>query len=414
MGSKTNHQGTLLRLALLINMLSVGTLMMIMPLGPDLVRDIGLAGEQVGLISGGATLGSALIGFLLAPYLDKFDRKKSLVFFLVSRSVFILLCSWSESPVQLIVVFVIAGCFSGPLNGLVMASVIDATRVEERGRAMAFVASGFSLAAILVVPVSLLIAQYSSWQMAFILSGVLGLVLAGILQLCFPKLSQPQQNTTQASGSLSQPSQGLKAMVLSLPFALSIAMTSIAIFGHFLLVPNISTYFQFNLSFPREEISYLYFFGGIASILAMRWSGKLLDRGFLISTFSSLTLLVIAVVYTGFVYQPNSVLIYVIFILFMASSSARSAMVSAVVSRCPPPQFRAAFMSYQSTASNVAAGLASVVSSLYLSTASNHQLQGIDELAGLTILCSLVIPVIAICFLISLQNQRARMQQKQP
>ncbi|MEI8596428.1 hypothetical protein [Photobacterium sp. Hal280] len=65
MDSNTLNAKSVLRLALLINMLSVGTLMMVMPLGPDLVRDIGLQGEHIGYISGGATFGSAIIGFFL-------------------------------------------------------------------------------------------------------------------------------------------------------------------------------------------------------------------------------------------------------------------------------------------------------------------------------------------------------------
>ncbi|MGL6313606.1 MFS transporter [Vibrio sp. WXL103] len=407
MESKTNQQAAVLRLALLINMLSVGTLMMVMPLGPDLAREIALKGDQVGLISGGATLGSAVFGFLLAPYLDRFERKKAIIFFLVARSVFILLCSLCETPFELIMVFIAAGCFSGPLSGLVMASVIDVTSVKERGRAMAFVASGFSLAAILVVPISLLITQYTNWQVSFILSGGLGFMLAIALHLSFPISSQPQNNRGRILKLTEQNAPGLRSMLLSLLFVLSIAMTSIAMFGHFLLVPNISTYFQFNLAFPREEISYLYFLGGIASILAMRWSGKLVDRGYLNTTLLTLTLVIVLVIYTGFVYRPEPILLYPIFILFMASSSARTAMVSALASRCPPPSYRAAFMSYLSTASNVSAGLASVVSSLFLVTNTEGQLLGLTELAGLTIVCSLTIPVISIWLATSLQHHRA-------
>ena len=410
MENKANPQGILLRLALLINMLSVGTLMMVMPLGPDLVRDIGLAGEQIGLISGGATLGSAVIGFLVAPYLDRYERKKALILFLIARSVLILLCSWSESSQQLIATFILAGCFSGPLSGLVMASVIDATKVEERGKAMAFVASGFSLAAILVVPASLFIAQWFSWQIAFVLSGVLGLLLSAGLLIYFP--SSATTSPSQKTVGHNQQAPELKLMLLSLPFILSICMTGIAMFGHFLLVPNISTYFQFNLAFPREEISYLYFLGGIASILAMRWSGKLLDKGYLKATLFGLSLLVAVVVYSGFIFQPQVIVIYLIFILFMASSAARSAMVTALVSRCPPPHFRAAFMSYQSTASNIAAGIASMVSSQYLSTGADNQLVGVEQLAVITIFCSLVIPIFTVFFLSSVGPKPAMTQLK--
>ena len=50
-----------IHLALLINMLSMGCMMMVMPLGPELVTRLGMLPEQTGYFSGGATLGAALV-----------------------------------------------------------------------------------------------------------------------------------------------------------------------------------------------------------------------------------------------------------------------------------------------------------------------------------------------------------------
>ncbi|OOE37204.1 hypothetical protein BZG04_05030 [Salinivibrio kushneri] len=340
-----------LRLALLINMLSVGTLMMVMPLGPDLVRDIGLKGEHIGYISGGATFGSAIIGFFLAPVLDRYDRRAALTFFLLLRSLLIALCGLATAPEQLLLIFIAAGCFSGPLSGLIMASVLDVTHVAERGKAMAFVASGFSLAAIIIVPASLMLAQWMSWQMT---------------------------------------------------------MMGLTLFGHFLLVPNLSAYFQFNLDFPRNEISYLYLFGGVMSILAMRYSGKMMDKGSGQRVLFALSAIVAIVVYYGFVSDSTDKWVYLIFMILMASSSARSAILAAFTSRVPPPQYRAAFMTYQSTVSNLAAGSAGIVSSIYLVSGPANQLVGLDTLATMTIVSALVVPLLVCWFVPSLkQSQRS-------
>lgn len=56
-----------IHLALLVNMLSMGSMMMVMPLGPDLVISLGMLPEQTGYFSGGATLGAALMGLIAAP-----------------------------------------------------------------------------------------------------------------------------------------------------------------------------------------------------------------------------------------------------------------------------------------------------------------------------------------------------------
>jgi len=396
-----------LRLALLINMLSIGTLMMVMPLGADFVQYLNMKPEHIGYISGGATFASALIGFFLAPYLDRYDRKSALILFLLIRSVVIIICGFSTTQNELLFWFVLAGCFAGPISGLTMASVIDITEVKERGKAIAFVASGFSLAAIIIVPVSLELSAHFSWQVTFFLFGSIGVGFSLLSYFYFPSMVGHKVMGDKVVGDKQQPSSvGMTAMITSPVFISALSIVGISMFGHFLLVPNLSTFFQFNLHFPREQISVLYLLGGVASIFSMRLCGQMLDKGWITQTVLVTSILVAVVTFIGFLWQGNWPL-YVVFTLFMASSSARSASVSAITSRVPLPHQRAAFMSYQGTLSNVAAGLASAVSSLYLLSDPAGRLIGIETLAMVTIGCALMVP-----FMVNiLMNLLARRQQ---
>ncbi|WP_157134438.1 MFS transporter [Photobacterium profundum] len=376
-----------LRLALLINMLSIGTLMMVMPLGADFVKHLNMQSEHIGYISGGATFASAVVGFFLAPYLDRYDRKSALILFLSVRSVIIIICGFSTTQNELLFLFVLAGCFAGPISGLTMASVIDITEVKERGKAIAFVASGFSLAAIIIVPVSLELSAHYSWQVTFFLFGSIGVGFSLLSYWYFPSMvGHKVVDDKQQSSSV-----GITEMITSPVFMSALSIVGISMFGHFLLVPNLSTFFQFNLHFPREQISVLYLLGGVASIFSMRLCGQMLDKGWITQTVWVTSILVAVVTLIGFLWQGSWPL-YVVFTLFMASSSARSASVSAITSRVPLPHQRAAFMSYQGTFSNVAAGLASAVSSLYLISDSAGRLIGIETLAMVTIGCALMVP----------------------
>ncbi len=83
-----------IHLALLINMLSMGSMMMVMPLGPDLVTSLGMAPEQTGYFSGGATLGAALMGLLAAPWLDRVNRKPALLVLLTLRFLLLMPAAW--------------------------------------------------------------------------------------------------------------------------------------------------------------------------------------------------------------------------------------------------------------------------------------------------------------------------------
>ena len=64
-------------------MLSIGSLMMIMPLGPDFVRELDMPADRIGYLAGAATLAAALGSALSAAWLDRFERKPVLLALLV-------------------------------------------------------------------------------------------------------------------------------------------------------------------------------------------------------------------------------------------------------------------------------------------------------------------------------------------
>ena len=70
-----------------------------------------------------------------------------------------------------------------------MAAILDVTPVAYRGRAMAMMASGFSIAAIIAVPITLELVARLNWQSAFYVFGGLGMLLVVVLQWRFPSLS---------------------------------------------------------------------------------------------------------------------------------------------------------------------------------------------------------------------------------
>ncbi|MNF69967.1 Purine efflux pump PbuE [compost metagenome] len=364
------HSKAAVHLAMLVNLLSIGSLMMVMPLGPDLVRHLGMQANHVGYISGGATLASALSMALAAPWLDRFKRKQALVSLLTVRFVLLIACALAGSAEQLILLFVLSGLVAGPMAALLMASMLDVIAPAERGRKLAYIGMGFSLAAIVVVPLALELALRWSWQAPFLFFGGLGLALA---LLCHLLLHIP------VSGS--RPSGSVLPLLKS-PLCLgALAITALQLFGHFLLVPHFSNYFQFNLNFPREQIGLLFLCGGLASLAAMRLGGVWIDRG------QALTVILLSsgglalTTLLGFA-APIGLPIYLVFVLFMAASAVRSNSSMTIAAAIPPPHQRAAFMAFQGTVSNVAAGLGSLFSAIYLSTGADDQLQGFNRLSG--------------------------------
>ena len=366
-------------LALLINMLSMGSMMMVMPLGPDLVTSLGMAPEQTGYFSGGATLGAALMGIIAAPWLDRFDRKPALLVLLTLRFLLLMACALVQDSQQLLLLFILSGCVAGPLAAILMAAVLDLVPPSDRGRRLAYVGMAFSLAAILVVPVALVLAQWLGWQSPFLLFGASGLLLALICTRLLPSL--PVSRAPQG--------QGLRQLLGSPLCQRALCILCLQMFGHFLLIPHFANYFQFNLGFPRQQIAALYLCGGLASMATMRLCGGWIDQGRAQGAILLTSLLLALVTLLGFA-LPVGLPVYLLFTLFMALSSARASTTLAVTAAIPAPHQRAAFMSFQGTVTNVAAGLGSLLSARYLVSDEGGALHGFSTLAWINIGCGLL------------------------
>ena len=368
-----------IHLALLINMLSMGSMMMVMPLGPDLVTSLGMAPEQTGYFSGGATLGAALMGIIAAPWLDRFDRKPALLVLLTLRFLLLMACALVQDSQQLLLLFILSGCVAGPLAAILMAAVLDLVPPSDRGRRLAYVGMAFSLAAILIVPVALVLAQWLGWQSPFLLFGASGLLLALICTRLLPSL--PVSRAPQG--------QGLRQLLGSPLCQRALCILCLQMFGHFLLIPHFANYFQFNLGFPRQQIAALYLCGGLASMATMRLCGGWIDQGRAQGAILLTSLLLALVTLLGFA-LPVGLPVYLLFTLFMALSSARASTTLAVTAAIPAPHQRAAFMSFQGTVTNVAAGVGSLLSARYLVSDAGGALHGFSTLAWINIGCGLL------------------------
>lgn len=361
-----------LNLALLINMLSIGSLMMAMPLGADFVGPLGMRPEHIGYLSGAATLAAAAVSLLAAPWLDRCNRKHALVALVSLRFLCLSACSLARDGTDLTVLFVLAGALSGPLSAVLMAAMLDLIPPAERGRRLAYVAMGFSLAAIIVVPFALTVSQHWSWRSPFLITGGLGLMLALGTAWLFPTLGPASD----------KPRQSLTTLLANPLCQVALLVAAVQMAGHAALVPQFASYFQFNLGFPRADIPELYFAGGLASIAAMRLSGSLIDRGLPVVAVVGSNLVLMTVTIAGFALNAAAPLLLV-FTLFMAMSSARFSATQAIVSLIPAADQRAAYMALQSTVVSVASGLAGMAGAGYLDSTASGALVGFDTLAWL-------------------------------
>lgn len=391
-----------IHLAMLINMLSIGSLMMVMPLGPDFVRELGMRASDVGYLAGGATLAAAFSAAVAAPWLDRLPRTSALVVLLCLRFALLGSCALADNALQLILLFILSGLATGPLGALLIAAVLDMVEPAQRGRKLAYVSMGYSLAAILAVPLALEVAIRAGWQAPFLLFAGLGLLCALLCRLSFPA---------------SRPRPGVRGNLLDLlrsPLCLvCMLVVGLQTAGHFLLVPHLSQFFQFNLRFARDEMGLLYLCGGLASLALLHLGGRWMDRGHAatVALLASGGLALITLL--GFAI-PLGLPVYLVFTLFMGLAAVRTSSTLTIASGVPRLEQRAGFMALLGTVGNIAAGGASLASARYLQSAPDDSLIGFDVLAWIYVLFGLLAAAGVLCLLYGRRAAPGQENRQQP
>ncbi|WP_279499395.1 MFS transporter [Aeromonas veronii] len=387
-GKKTHNNSSVMDfnvvwLAALIQLVSALDFMMIMPLGPDLSRALNISPTYIGYLGGGYALAAALSSLLCARYLDRFDRKHVALITLLGISLSTWACALAWNMESLFFTRLLAGMFAGPATSIALAIVVDATPVEQRGRAMAIVMGAFSLSAIAGVPLGLELAMLKGWSAPFYVLGGFGLCVCVVVYARLPGMTAHLGLNQKAFSSIE---------MLKRPVVLNAFMAiGLAIFSTFLIVPNIAAYFQFNLDVPRGDMSHYYVMGGIFSLFSMQLGGLFIDRFGAMKVTILMGALTIAVVWDGFLHEPWLPTI-VIFTLFMVVTSTRTITVAAVNSQVAAPWERAGFMSLQNVFQHIFSGSAAIVSSMILTNVDGH-LGNITLLAWLTIVLTIIQPL---------------------
>jgi predicted MFS family arabinose efflux permease len=189
--TKSSERWLLLTLAL-IQFTHIVDFMILMPLGPQLMRLFAISPREFGFLVSAYTFSAGISGFLSAFVVDRFDRKKILIWLYAGFTLGTLACALAPSYPVLLAARILTGCFGGVLAAAVLAVVADAIPMERRGAAMGIVTSAFSAASVLGVPLGLYLASLFDWHAPFIF--LTGLSLLGLTRLIARE--EPQSGTS--------------------------------------------------------------------------------------------------------------------------------------------------------------------------------------------------------------------------
>src|SRR5215813_8889667 len=168
--------------------------MILMPLGPQLMRDLLIGPGQFSALVAAYTISSGVVGLLAAPFIDRFDRRNVL---LLAYAGFIggtVSCAFSQNFTSLLAARALSGAFGGLSSSMVLAIIGDVVPAERRATGVGVVMTAFSLAAALGVPFGLRLAQLFRWEAPFYFLAGLGLLIWVMALLQLPALRGHLQN----------------------------------------------------------------------------------------------------------------------------------------------------------------------------------------------------------------------------
>jgi predicted MFS family arabinose efflux permease len=105
-----------------VQFVNVLDFMMVMPLGPDFARGLGIPTASLGLVSGSYAVAAALAGFLGASFLDRFDRRKALAVAITGLVAGTAAGALAQGLATMILARVVAGAFGGPATSLALST----------------------------------------------------------------------------------------------------------------------------------------------------------------------------------------------------------------------------------------------------------------------------------------------------
>jgi len=133
--------------------------------------------------------------------------------------------------------------------------------------------------------------------------------------------------------------------------------------GHFLIIPFINPFLEFNKHYSRDLTPLIYFFGGVSSFIAAFALGRYSDKVGKLRVFSWSVLFSFGMVWiiTNLPVLPFSIVI-VFFAIWFVVATGRAVTAQAMISNVVKQGQRGSFMTFNSSVQQLGTGLASIVS----------------------------------------------------
>lgn len=375
-----------------LNFTHIMDFMIMMPLGNFLMPHFDISAQQFSMLVAAYTFSAATASLTAASFVDRFDRKNVLMFAYAGFLIGTLFCAIAPTYWLLMSARIIAGLFGGLIGAQVLSIVADIVPFERRGMAMGIIMAAFSAASVFGVPFGLYLSKYISWHAPFYFVVATGIVLIPLLLKHIPNMTTHLENESKEKLN---PLILLRDLILDKDQRLAVLLMATMMMGHFLIIPFLNPFLEFNMGFSKTMTPLVYVVGGGLTLFTSTIVGRLADKYGKFSVFSIMILLALIPILfiTNMPHIPFYFVLCVTGFWFVVSTG-RAIPAQAIVSEIVPPARRGSFMSISAAIQQMAVGLASVIAGLVVvkmpdNSIKNYNITGFISIA-LILSCLLI------------------------
>jgi multidrug resistance protein len=352
------HERLLLLTLAAIQFTTILDFLIIMPLGPQYMRVFNINPQQFGLIVSSYGISAGIAGLIAGFFLDRFDRKKALLWLYFGFTLGTLFCAMANDYRLLVASRFFAGAFGGVVGAVILAIVGDVVPMERRGAAMGMVMSAFSVSSIVGVPLGLWLATNYNWHVPFYVLTVLSAIVLCVAALITPPLRGHLDHIQDE-----HPVKRMLAVMLHPDHQKAFVFMAGLTCAGFAVFPYISTYMVANVGLAETQLPLIYLFGGVCTLFSMNWVGRWADRAGKLKVFT-ITSLSTAVPIFLITNLPRVSVVTAVATtaLLMVCMSARMVPAMAMMTGAVEARYRGGFMSINSAVQQLSMGITAFLS----------------------------------------------------
>ena len=291
-------------LALALGGFSIGTTeFATMGLLPEIAGDLQVSIPTAGHVITAYALGVVVGAPLLTAAAARVDRRVLLIGLMIAFTVGNVLSAFAPSVGWLVAARFVAGLPHGAFFGVGAAVGTAVVGPSRRGRAVATMMAGLTIANIVGVPLSTVVGQTVGWRVAFVVVGVLGLVTLAALWRWIPSLAAHPEATVRSE------LRALRSAGLWFAFAAS----SIGFGGMFAVYSYVAPLITEVTGMAATTVPIVLALFGVGMTVGTVLGGRLADRSVLGAVrlgFASTAAVLVLVAVTG--HQPAGALISIV------------------------------------------------------------------------------------------------------